>query len=73
VTTHHGLAGHLSLTQFSPGECPAGPGSCDITVKGTIAFTATGAKGELLSVTGGTISGTEQIYQGMQTCPPPSN
>ena len=70
---HHGLAGHLSLTQFSPGDCPAGPFSCNIAVRGTIAFTATGANGELLSVTGGTLSGTEEIYQGMQMCPQPSS
>ena len=70
---HHGLTGHLSLTQFSPVGCQASPFACNITVRGTIAFTATGANGELLSVTGGTLSGTEEIYQGTQTCPQPSN
>ena len=70
---HHGLAGHLSLTQFSPGDCPAGPFSCNITVRGTIAFTATGANGELLSVTGGTLSGTEELYEGTQMCPQSSS
>jgi hypothetical protein len=66
---HHGLAGHLSLTQFAPGSCPGGPFTCVTTVRGTIAFTATGADGELVSVTGGTISGTDRIFEGTQTCP----
>jgi hypothetical protein len=66
---HHALGGHLSLTKFAPGSCPAGPFSCNITVRGTLAFTATGANGELLSVTGGALSGTESIFKGTQMCP----
>lgn len=66
---HHGLSGHLSLTQFSAQGCQAGPFSCDLTIQGTLSFTATGANGELISVTSGTLSGTKEVYQGSQMCP----
>jgi hypothetical protein len=67
---HHGIAGHVSLTQFSTGSCPAGPFSCDLTVRGTFSFTATGANGEQVAVTSGTLAGTTEIYEGTQMCAP---
>jgi len=65
---HHGLTGHVSLTRFSTSACPAGPFSCNLTVRGTFSFTATGANGELIEVTSGSLSGTNIIYEGTQVC-----
>jgi hypothetical protein len=66
---HHGIAGHVSLTQFSTGSCPAGSFSCDLNLRGTFSFTATGEDGELVAVTSGTLAGTTELYEGTQMCP----
>jgi hypothetical protein len=61
---HHGIAGHVGLTQFSA-SCA---GSCYLTVGGTFSFTATGEHGELVAVTSGTLAGTNTVYKGSQQC-----